>query len=230
MHFEVKVKNNTPMLIVILMTAFITTFTGSALNLSVPSISSEFHAGAVSVGWIVTGYILASAALSVPFGRFADLYGKRPVFLAGVSIFTVCCFLCALSQSIGMVIAFRLIQGVGAAMIFATNIATLVAIYPPEKRGAMLGLSTAFTYLGLSLGPVIGGFLNAQFSWRSIFIATTVYDIIMTMIAIFVFKPPQPGLEKRGMRNLMDIPGCFLYTASLVLIMYGFSSIMSNPP
>ena len=92
----------------------------------------------------------------------------------------------------------------------------------------MLGLSTAFTYLGLSLGPVIGGFLNAQFSWRSIFIATTVYDIIMTMIAIFVFKPPQPGLEKRGMRKLMDMPGCFLYTASLVLIMYGFSSIMSN--
>ena len=228
MRFDDEEKNNMPMLIVILMTAFITTFTGSALNLSVPSISSEFHAGAVSVGWIVTGYILASAARSVPFGRFADLYGKRPVFLAGVSIFTVCCFLCVLSQSIGMVIAFRLIQGVGAAMIFATNIATLVAIYPPEKRGAMLGLSTAFTYLGLSLGPVIGGFLNAQFSWRSIFIATTVYDIIMTMIAIFVFKPPQPGLEKRGMRKLMDMPGCFLYTASLVLIMYGFSSIMSN--
>lgn len=219
---------NTAMLIVILMTAFITTFTGSALNLSVPSISSEFSAGAVSVGWIVTGYILASAALSVPFGRFADLYGKRPVFLSGVTIFTVCCFLCALSQNIGMVIAFRLIQGIGAAMIFATNIATLVAIYPPEKRGAMLGLSTAFTYLGLSLGPVIGGFLNARFTWRSIFIATTVYDVIMTVIAIFVFKPPQPGREKRGARKAMDIPGCFLYTISLVLIMYGFSSVMSN--
>ncbi len=219
---------NTAMLTVILMTAFITTFTGSALNLSVPSISSEFSAGAVSVGWIVTGYILASAALSVPFGRFADLYGKRSVFLSGVTIFTICCFFCALSQNIGMVIAFRLIQGIGAAMIFATNIATLVAIYPPEKRGAMLGLSTAFTYLGLSLGPVIGGFLNARFSWRSVFIATTVYDVIMTAIAIFVFKPPQPGREKRDAQKAMDIPGCFLYTTSLVCIMYGFSSIMSN--
>lgn len=221
--------NKTPMLIVILMTAFITTFTGSALNLSVPAISSEFSAGAVSVGWIVTGYILASAALSVPFGRFADLYGKRPVFVAGEIIFTVCCFLCALSQNIAMVIAFRLIQGVGAAMIFATNIATLVAIYPPEKRGAMLGLSTAFTYLGLSLGPVIGGFLNAQFGWRAIFIATTVYDVIMTVTAVFVFRPPAPGAVKAANKSSsMDLPGCFLYAASLALIMYGFSSIMSN--
>lgn len=221
-------KPPTSMLIVILMTAFITTFTGSALNLSVPAISSEFNAGAVSIGWIVTGYILASAALSVPFGRFADLYGKRPVFVTGEIIFTICCILCAASQNIVMIIAFRLIQGVGAAMIFATNVATLVAIYPPEKRGAMLGLSTAFTYLGLSLGPVIGGFLNGHFGWRSVFIVTTVYSIVMTVTAVFVFKPPQPVKTASGVRSDMDLTGCFLYTASLVLVMYGFSSLMSN--
>lgn len=222
--------SKTPMLTVILMTAFITTFTGSALNLSVPAISSEFNAGAVSIGWIVTGYILASAALSVPFGRFADLYGKRPVFITGEIIFTVCCVLCAASQNIVMIIAFRLIQGIGAAMIFSTNIATLVAIYPPEKRGAMLGLSTAFTYLGLSLGPVIGGFLNGSFGWRSVFVATAIYSVIMTGTALFVFKPPRPAKSNSdaGVRKNMDITGCLLYTTSLALVMYGFSSVMSN--
>lgn len=227
MHF--KNIQGTPMLTVILMAAFITTFTGSALNLSVPSISSEFDAGAVSVGWIVTGYILASAALSVPFGRFADLYGKRSVFLTGVIIFTICCFLCAFSRNIEMIVTFRLIQGVGAAMIFATNIAALVAIYPPEKRGAMLGLSTAFTYLGLSLGPVAGGLLNAHLGWRSIFITTTIYGAAMSAAAIFSFRPPEPSAaDSSGRSSGMDMPGCILYTVSLVFIMYGFSSILSN--
>ena len=186
MHFEVKGKYNTPMLIVILMTAFITTFTGSALNLSVPSISSEFHAGAVSVGWIVTGYILASAALSVPFGRFADLYGKRPVFLAGVSIFTVCCFsLHAFSEH-------RHGHSV-QAYPGRRRCHDICNQYSHTRRHIRLkNAERCSVFLQHSISwPVarpVGGFLNAQFSWRSIFIATTVYDIIMTMIVIFRFS------------------------------------------
>lgn len=220
--------SRTTMLIVILMTAFITTFTGSALNLSVPAISAEFHAGAVSVGWIVTGYILASAAFSVPFGRFADLYGKRRVFLTGECFFTVCCLLCSLSQNIVMIIGFRLVQGIGAAMIFSTNIATLTDIYPPEKRGAMLGLSTAFTYLGLSLGPVVGGVMNQHLGWRSIFILTASYGVVMTVLAFAKFFPPDPSARTKSFREAMDLPGCILYSASVVLVMYGFSELMTG--
>jgi EmrB/QacA subfamily drug resistance transporter len=218
----------TPVFIVILMTAFITTFTGSALNLSVPAISSEFNTGAVNIGWIVTGYLLASAALSVPFGRFADLYGRRSVFVTGEIIFTACCLLCAVAQNTAMIITFRIIQGIGSAMIFATNIATLITLYPPEKRGTILGISTASTYLGLSLGPVVGGVLNNYLGWRSVFFATAVYGCIMTILAIFVFKPAKPERENNDIKNDMDLPGCGLYTVSLFLIMYGFSSIMSN--
>ncbi|MCI8285565.1 MAG: MFS transporter [Firmicutes bacterium] len=279
LHPEIKSEDSKLFtLIPIIMTAFITTFTGSALNLSVPAISSEFGAGAVSVGWIVTGYILASASLSVPFGRFADLYGKKPVFVTGEIIFTICAVLCSFAWNISSIIAFRLIQGIGAAMVFATNTAILVAAYPSEKRGRMLGLSVASTYLGLSMGPVIGGTLNQHTGWRSIFYITATYGVIMVIITIFGLKEPahapdttEPGKKtknqinasvqttlnneteidlnqhteennnsnvnyentktvrsKNGRFAAMDITGCILYTLSLSVIMYSFSSLMSN--
>ena len=175
------------LLVIVMITSFLTTFTGSALNLSVPAISGEFHAGAVSVGWIITGYILSSAALSVPFGHFADLYGKKPVLVTGQILFTVFALLCSLAWNIQTIIAFRLLQGVGAAMIFSTNVAILVASFPPQMRGKMLGFSVSGTYLGLSLGPVLGGVLNHNFGWRSVFYVTTA--LAAAIAALSVFKP-----------------------------------------
>lgn len=193
---EAKKTSRLPLLTVVMMTSFLTTFTGSALNLSVPAISTEFHAGAVSIGWIVTGYILASAVLSVPFGRFADLFGKKPVLVVGQIIFTACALLCSIAWNIQTIIAFRLMQGIGAAMIFATNVAILVASYPPEKRGKMLGLSVSSTYAGLSLGPVIGGVLNHNFGWRSIFYVTTVIAAAAAVLAVLKLK--EPSVSNRG--------------------------------
>ncbi len=241
-----------PLLIVVMMTSFLTTFTGSALNLSVPSISQEFNAGAVSIGWIITGYILSSAALSVPFGRFADIYGKKPVLVAGQITFTAFALLCAFSWNIQTIIAFRLLQGVGAAMIFATNIAILVASFPPEKRGKMLGLSVSATYLGLSLGPVLGGILNHHLGWRSIFYIITVISGLVALLSIFKLKEPalrqtsdisdasdilkanassgavSDTVHGRRAAGHMDLIGCVLYTAMLACIMYGFSSITES--
>ena len=216
-----------------MMTSFLTTFTGSALNLSVPAISTEFGAGAVSIGWIVTGYILASAALSVPFGRFADLFGKKPVLVVGQIVFTACALLCSIAWNIQTIIAFRLMQGIGAAMIFATNVAILVASYPPEKRGKMLGLSVSSTYAGLSLGPVIGGVLNHNFGWRSIFYVTTVIAAAAAVLALLKLEEPAAAGEKqdsvgKNKFQKMDPVGCVLYTAMLACIMYGFSAVTSS--
>ena len=201
-----KTGSNLPLLVVVMMTSFLTTFTGSALNLSVPAISEEFHAGAVSIGWIITGYILASAALSVPFGRLADLYGKKKVLVAGQFFFTVCAFLCSVAWNIETIIAFRLAQGIGAAMIFATNVAILVASCPAEKRGKMLGLSVSATYAGLSLGPVIGGVMNHNFGWRSIFYITAALAAAAALLAVLRLKEPDSAASERKER--MDLPGC----------------------
>ena len=230
---ESKKASKLPLLTVVMMTSFLTTFTGSALNLSVPAISTEFGAGAVSIGWIVTGYILASAALSVPFGRFADLFGKKPVLVVGQIVFTACALLCSIAWNIQTIIAFRLMQGIGAAMIFATNVAILVASYPPEKRGKMLGLSVSSTYAGLSLGPVIGGVLNHNFGWRSIFYVTTVIAAAAAVLALLKLEEPAAAGEKqdsvgKNKFQKMDPVGCVLYTAMLACIMYGFSAVTSS--
>ena len=199
-----------PLLAVVMITSFLTTFTGSALNLSVPAISTEFHAGAVSISWIVTGYILASAVLSVPFGRFADLRGKKPVLVTGQLLFTACAFLCSIAWNIETIIAFRLAQGIGAAMIFATNVALLVASYPPEKRGKMIGLSVSATYAGLSLGPVVGGVMNHHFGWRSIFYITAALAASAALLAIFRLKEPADHpetLTAAGTGNIAEAAG-----------------------
>ena len=199
-----------PLLAVVMITSFLTTFTGSALNLSVPAISTEFHAGAVSISWIVTGYILASAVLSVPFGRFADLRGKKPVLVTGQLLFTACAFLCSIAWNIETIIAFRLAQGIGAAMIFATNVALLVASYPPEKRGKMIGLSVSATYAGLSLGPVVGGVMNHHFGWRSIFYITAALAASAALLAIFRLKEPADHpetLPAAGAGNIIPAAG-----------------------
>ena len=230
-----KSESNLPLLVVVMMTAFLTTFTGSALNLSVPAISREFHAGAVSVGWIVTGYILSSASLSVPFGRFADLYGKKRVLVTGEIVFTAFALLCSMSWNIQTSILFRLLQGVGAAMIFSTNVAILTASFPPEMRGKMLGFSVSATYLGLSLGPVLGGVLNHNFGWRSVFYVTTVLAAVIALLSVFRLKEPDSPAEEnsghlreKNAASRMDLPGCLLYSSALACTMYGFSSFVTG--
>ena len=184
---------------VVVITAFITTFTGSALNLSIPDIGSQFGASAGRMGWLVSGYTLSVAAFSVPFGRLADITSRRNVLIAGIALFVACCIAALLSGSMAMLLISRVMQGVGAAMIFSTNTAVLISAFPGEQRGRALGYSLASTYVGLSAGPVIGGALNHNFGWRSIF--------------VFI------GAGRRS----FDAAGNVIYMISIFLLMYGLS-------
>ena len=168
---------------VVVITAFITTFTGSALNLSVPDIGAQFGVSANFVGWLVTGYTLAVAAFSVPLGRLADITCRKTVLVTGIIIFVACCIAAVFSVSMTMLLAVRIVQGIGAAMIFSTNTAILISVFPGNMRGRVLGYSLAATYTGLSAGPVVGGFLNYNLGWRSIFILTGVLGIAALLAA-----------------------------------------------
>ena len=212
-----------PTIIVVIITAFITTFTGSALNLSIPAIGSEYHAGAAMVGWIVNGYILAAAVLSVPFGRLADMSSRKRILVIGILIFALCSGGAAFAKSMVMLLTLRVIQGIGAAMIFSTNTAVLISAFSPEKRGKVLGYSIASTYIGLSAGPVVGGFLNHYLGWRSIFILTFTVSIIVFAIAVKKLPVSNVQRDERG----MDILGNILYVFMITFIMFGLSSISS---
>ncbi len=206
-------------LAVVVITAFITTFTGSALNLSIPDIGRQFGADAGTVGWLVTGYTLAVAAFSVPIGRLADITHRKTVLTAGLVIFTACCAAAVFSVSAAMLLTARIIQGIGAAMIFSTNTAVLISAYPDEKRGRVLGYSLASTYIGMSAGPVVGGFLNYNFGWRSIFILTGILGFAALLAAALKLSKDKP--EKSG--ESMDMAGNILYIIFIVCLMYGLS-------
>jgi EmrB/QacA subfamily drug resistance transporter len=182
---------------------------------------NEFHASATAVGWIVTGYILAAAVLSVPFGRLADRTGRKRVLVTGILIFAFCSGGAALAESMTMLLLFRVLQGVGAAMIFSTNMAVLISAFSPEKRGKVLGYSIASTYIGLSAGPVVGGFLNHYFGWRSIFILTFVISGVVCYTAMRKLPAGKVDHEKPG----LDLVGNILYILMLTLIMFGLSTV-----
>ncbi|MDD4681272.1 MAG: MFS transporter, partial [Clostridia bacterium] len=218
---EISARNNQlPTILVVVITSFITTFTGSALNLSIPAIGSEFQASAAMVGWIVTGYILAAAVLAVPFGRLADLTGRKRILTTGILIFALCSGGAVFAQSMGMLLFFRVVQGIGAAMIFSTNMAVLISAFLPEMRGKVLGYSVASTYIGLSAGPVVGGLLNHYLGWRSIFIVTFSVSILVFFIALK--KLPKSDVQKDGQG--IDILGNILYILMITLVMFGLSS------
>ncbi|MDO4545065.1 MAG: MFS transporter [Bacillota bacterium] len=208
-------------ILVVVVTAFITTFTGSALNLSIPDIGHEFGVSAGLVGWLVTGYTLAVAAFSVPLGRLADITCRKTVLVTGIAIFVACCIAAVFSVSMIMLLVVRILQGIGASMIFSTNMAVLISAFPGNKRGRVLGYSLAATYVGLSAGPVVGGILNHNLGWKSIFILTGALGIIAFLAALL--KLPKEKAESGG--KSMDIPGNLLYVCFIVLLMYGLSEI-----
>lgn len=210
---------------VVVITAFITTFTGSALNLSIPDIGSQFGASAGRMGWLVSGYTLSVAAFSVPFGRLADITSRRNVLIAGIVLFVACCIAALLSGSMAMLLISRVMQGVGAAMIFSTNTAVLISAFPGEQRGRALGYSLASTYVGLSAGPVIGGALNHNFGWRSIFVFIGILGVVALAAALMKLpaekrtEPHAPGAGRRS----FDAAGNVIYMISIFLLMYGLS-------
>ena len=210
---------------VVVITAFITTFTGSALNLSIPDIGSQLGASAGRMGWLVSGYTLSVAAFSVPFGRLADITSRRNVLIAGIALFVACCIAALLSGSMAMLLISRVMQGVGAAMIFSTNTAVLISAFPGEQRGRALGYSLASTYVGLSAGPVIGGALNHNFGWRSIFVFIGILGVVALAAALMKLpaekrtEPHAPGAGRRS----FDAAGNVIYMISIFLLMYGLS-------
>lgn len=210
---------------VVVITAFITTFTGSALNLSIPDIGSQFGASAGRMGWLVSGYTLSVAAFSVPFGRLADITSRRNVLIAGIALFVACCIAALLSGSMAMLLISRVMQGVGAAMIFSTNTAVLISAFPGEQRGRALGYSLASTYVGLSAGPVIGGALNHNFGWRSIFVFIGILGVVALAAALMKLpaeKRTEPHAPGAGSRSF-DAAGNVIYMISIFLLMYGLS-------
>jgi len=205
------------------LTSFLTPFMGSSINVALPDIARTFKLSAVTLGWTVTAYLLTTAVFLVPAGKLADLIGRRKIFITGILTFLTGTLLSGLAFSGASLIVFRLIQGLGGAMIFSTGLALLTSYFPSENRGQVLGISTAATYTGLSLGPVVGGFLVQQFGWRSVFLVALVPGIAAFFFVSRAYK--DDTRKSPGATSGFDLIGSAIYGTDLVCFMLGFSKL-----
>jgi len=201
--------------------SFLTPLMASSVNLALPTISREFAMDALTLSWVATSFLLAAAMFLVPFGRLADIYGRKRIFVYGMFLFTLFSFLCGFASSGSMLIALRALQGLGAAMIFATSMAILTSAYPAAERGRVLGFNVAAVYTGLSIGPFVGGMLTHLFGWRSIFYANALIGSLVCILVMWKLK--SEWAESHG--EQFDIPGSLIYTVSLTFLVIGFSKL-----
>jgi EmrB/QacA subfamily drug resistance transporter len=206
-------------LIVATIASFIFPLMASTVNIALPSIGERLSLDAVTLGWIATAYLLSSAALLVPFGRIADIYGRKKIFTSGIVIFTLSSLFSGMADSATMLISCRVFQGVGGAMLAGTAVALLTTVFPTNERGKVLGINVAATYIGLSLGPVLGGLLTERLGWRSIFFLGALLGLAVIGVVLWKLKGEWTGAK--GER--FDLAGSIIYVLGLVALIYGFT-------
>lgn len=204
--------------------SFLTAFLGSAVNISLPLLGRELLIDTVLLTWINTSYLLSTTIFLVPFGRLSDIYGRKKIFLYGVSVFTLSSILCGIVNNYILLVMLRIVQGIGAGMLFATNTALLTSVFSVGERGKALGLNVTSVYLGLSLGPFWGGILTKNFGWRSIFIFSSIIGIITIILTLTTLK--EEWIEAKG--ESFDILGTIIYGVTIFSFMYGFTRLPSK--
>lgn len=215
--------SKTATLIITSISQFLAPIMGSAVAIALPSLGTEFKMEAAQMGWVSNAYMLAAAVLLIPIGRMADIYGRKKVFTSGIWLFTIASILCGISNSANMLIISRVLLGIGSAMTFGTSIAILTSVFPPKERGGALGICTGAVYLGLSLGPFLGGILTEHFTWRSVFYMSALLALIVGILTFWKLKGE--WAEARGEK--FDLIGSLHFSISLFLILYGFSELPS---
>lgn len=201
------------------LSSFITPFMGSGVYVALPVMAQELAMTALTLSWVASSFILAAAITLVPLGRLADMYGRKKIFLYGSVIFTAASFICAWSPTATFLIFVRVIQGIGGAMIFSTGTAMLISAYPSDERGKILGINIAAIYIGLTIGPFVGGLLTEHLGWRYIFLFTSILGIMIILFIAFMVKEEW----KQACGEGFDFAGSLLYAMALFAIMYGFS-------
>lgn len=203
--------------------SFMTAFMISSINIALPQIGNQLNMDAVLLSWISTIYLLFAAITLVPSGRLADLYGRKKLFTLGTAIFTVAALISAFSNSASLMLFSRALKGVGGGMVYSTTIAIVTSVFPVNERGKAIGYTVAAVYLGLSMGPLLGGILTQNFGWRSIFFLSIILGIITSGIIILI-----KGEWAEARSEKMDYLGTIIYALSFSLAIYGFSVLPST--
>lgn len=204
---------------------FISVFDQTGIGLALPRMASHFGATIPEVQWVTLGYMLTTGSLLLPMGRLSDLVGRKRVYIAGFALFIACALLAGISTGLLGVIVFKVLQGVGAAMVQANGMAIVTSTFPASERGKIIGLFMTVVGAGAIAGPVVGGLIVSLFDWRAVFFLGAPFGLLAIAAAAVVL----PGRDKapsesRGRRQEFDWVGASLSSAFLAL----FLLVMTN--
>lgn len=211
-------------LIMVLLNAFSTPLMLSAVNVALPAIAIDLSMNAVVLSWIPMAYLMASAMFVLIFGRLADMIGRKRIFLIGTTSVIFSSLLAAYSVSEMMLISARFLQGMSAAMLYATQVAIVSSVFPASKRGRAIGLTVSTIYLGLTVGPLIGGYVIDIFGWRASFIIHIPLALIVLILGKFFVKGEWSSDEKGS----FDLFGALLYTVLIFILCLAVSFLPST--
>ena len=188
----------------------------SAVNVAFPSIRDDFDVSDSQLSWVVSGYNIAVGAFLLVSGRLADSMGRRKVFLPGVFLFGLGSMLCAMAPTAGMLIAARLVQGLGGAVVSAAGFAVMLPGFPPSKRSTAIGIAGAMGALGSVVGPAVGSLLIDAFNWRAIFVINVPLCLLVLVLGPrLLAESKDPNATGR-----IDLIGVPLGTAAVAMIMF----------
>jgi EmrB/QacA subfamily drug resistance transporter len=193
---------------------FLATIDSSIVNVALPTLVNDFQADFAVVQWVVLAYLLTLTALLLSFGRLADMLGKKPIYLAGFVIFTLGSVLCALAPGIYWLIAFRILQAIGATAILALGMAIVTEAFPAEERGRALGITGAVVSIGIIIGPALGGLILAFLSWHWIFLV----NLPIGIFGIWLVLRNVPFLQPPGEQRFDFIGAGLLLTGLLAFL------------
>jgi EmrB/QacA subfamily drug resistance transporter len=188
----------------------------TVVNVALPSIQRELGAGLSELQWIVTGYALSFAAFMLIGGKLADAYGRRLIFVVGMVVFTLSSLACGLADSGDMLIAARVVQGVGAAMMNPSTLSIIAATFPPRERGTAIGIWAGVSALALAIGPLVGGLLTEHLNWSWIFFVNIPVGIVGIAASFLLIPESRDETHER-----LDLPGLFTSGLGLFALTYG---------
>ncbi len=216
---EVIIKNKRAIQLVLATTTFIPPFLTSAINVALPTIGTEFQMDAVMLSWVSLSYLLSMCIALIPFGRWADISGRKRTFSRGLWMIAIFSFLSGSATSGPALILFRIFQGIGTAMIFSTVLAIVSSVFSASERGKAFGFNAAAAYLGLSSGPFIGGYLTQLLSWRAVLYF--IVPVCFILIAMVKWLLKGEWAEAKGER--FDVVGALIFGTAMVGLVFGLS-------
>jgi EmrB/QacA subfamily drug resistance transporter len=196
--------------------AFVTT----SINVALPSIQVEFGLGAVSLGWFSLGYMLTAAMFIVTFVQVGDRFGRRLVFLGGLAVFAISSLIMVFTESYVPLLALRLCHGLGASMVFSTSMAMVTSAFPRHRRGLAMGVSVAAAYLGMTMGPALGGIIVDSLGWRSLFVLYAAAALLNLTLDLSLLRRAEWKEVRAGGS---DWTGSLVYAAALAAFLVGLS-------